>query len=183
MAAYETSTSTLKSILSNPALDLEHVERTTEGLAEVMANQEEVDSAIRLGGEIAVGAGGREVVDDDELRRELEEMVKDEKEAKRAEEVEARLEEKRRLEARLAEKEKERVEVPVRQEKLAAPLPTSAETSSAGVADRDPRMVEKETAEERVWRERYEDAQQRKKEEAARANAERMQRDAKMAAE
>jgi hypothetical protein len=40
-----------------------------------------------------------------------------------------------------------------------------------------------ESEEERQWRERYEDAQLRKKEEAARATAERMQKEARMAAE
>jgi charged multivesicular body protein 7 len=166
MAAYTTSTSTLKGILANPALDLDHVEKTTEELAEVMANQEEVDSAIRIGGEVAVGASGE--VDDEELKRELEGMVRDEKEAQRAAEMQ------RAAEAQRTEKQK----VPP------TPQPVedrTADTVSAKAAELDKAAADAEA--ERVWKERYEEAQQRKKEEAGRAEVERMRRQQNMAAE
>lgn len=161
MAAYTTSTSTLKSILSNPALDMDHVEKTTEELAEVMANQEEVDSAIRIGGEVATG--GREEVDDEELKRELEAMVNDEKEAQRAAEARA-------TSQKVAQQEK------VAQRPIETPAPVSATKPIEAAGD-----VESE--EERNWRQRYEEAQQRKKEEKERAEVERMRRQEKMAAE
>jgi charged multivesicular body protein 7 len=166
MAAYTTSTSTLKTILANPALDLDHVEATTEELAKVMANQEEVDSAIRIGGEVAIGSGGE--VDDEELKRELEGMVRDEKEAQRAAEMQ------RAAEAQRTEKQK----VPP------TPQPVedrTADTVSAKAAESDKAAADAEA--ERVWKKRYEEAQQRKKEEAGRAEVERMRRQQKMTAE
>jgi charged multivesicular body protein 7 len=173
MAAYTTSTSTLKSILANPALDLDHVEKTTEELAEVMANQEEVDSAIRIGGQVAVGASGE--VDDEELKRELEGMVRDEKEAQvaaTAERAEKEKEAQRTVEAqRAAEKEK------------TAQKPTEKPVLVAATKDEVKKTGDQDAETERVWRERYEEAQQRAKEEKERAEVERMRRQAKMAAE
>jgi charged multivesicular body protein 7 len=169
MAAYTTSTSTLKTILANPALDLDHVERTTEELAEVMANQEEVDSAIKIGGEVAVGSGGE--VDDEELKRELERMVRDEKEAQAA--AVAERVEKEKEAQRTAEKEK------IEQKPIERPTPVPATKEQAKKAGEG--EVDSET--ERVWRERYEEAQQRTKEEKERAELERMRRQEKMAAE
>ena len=170
MAAYTTSTSTLKTILANPALDLDHVEKTTEELAEVMANQEEVDSAIRVGGQVAVGTSGE--VDDDELKRELEAMVNDEKEAQAAA-MASRVVEKEKEARRVAEKEK------IVQKAAEKPAPTAATKEPA----RESRETGADAEAERVWRERYEEAQQRTKEEKERAEVERMRRQAKMAAE
>jgi len=152
---------------------MDNVERTTEALAEVMSNQEEVDNAIRIGGEIAVGASGRESVDDDELKKELEEMVRDEKERQRVEAAEAKLAER--------EKPKEAPAAPV---PTPVPAPASAPVAEPSISSRRAETTPHiETAEERVWRERYEDAQLRKKEEAARADAERSRREARLAAE
>jgi len=159
MAAYSTSTSTLRGILKNPALDLDHVERTTEELAEVMASQEEVDSAIRIGGQVAVGASGQEI-DDEDLRAELEGMVKEEKEK----ELESR---------RVTEREKEK-------EKIAQ---TPTQKPADAVPAQKLQTDKSEADAERVWRERYEEAQQRKKEEAQRAEVERMRKQEKLAAE
>jgi len=172
MAAYEQSTSTLKTILSNPNLDLDHVERTTEALAEVMSNQEEIDTAVRIGGEVAVGSGG--VVDDDDLKKELEDMVKEEKEK----EAEARMADQVRAEqtrVEKAEKEKGRVAV------QAAAGGSTSTTLDAG--QKSAETTQSEVEAEEVWRERYEEAQQRKKEESERAEMERMKRQQRMAAE
>ena len=159
MAAYSTSTSTLQDLLKNPALDLDHVEKTTEELAEVMASQEEVDSAIRIGGQVAIGAGGQEI-DDEDLRAELEGMVKEEKEK----ELESR---------RVTEREKEKEKI--------AQTPTQKPVDA--VPAQNVHTDKSEADAERVWRERYEEAQQRKKEEAQRAETERMRKQEKMAAE
>jgi len=172
MAAYTTSTSTLKNILANPALDLDHVEKTTEELAEVMANQEEVDSAIRLGGEVAVGTS--EGVDDEELKRELEGMVRDEKEAQAAavaERAEKEKEAQRVVEAQRTAGKEKIVQKPTEKP---TPVPAPQEAKKAGETDAET---------ERVWRERYEEAQQRTREEKERAEVERMRRQSKMAAE
>ena len=45
MRAYSTSTTTLRALLSNPLLSSAHVEKTTENLAEALADQEEIDQA------------------------------------------------------------------------------------------------------------------------------------------
>ena len=167
MAAYSQSTTTLKSILSHPSLDLDHVERTTDELAEVMASQEEVDSAIRLGGELATAAAGKggEEVDDDELRKELEAMVSDQREEdRRAEAEEARV--KKAAEMDKAEQEKGK--------SLEVQQPARAKETSAEIGKNDDDDKER--------RRRYEDAQQRQKEEAVRAEAERMRKAERVAA-
>ena len=171
MAAYEQSTSTLKTILSNPNLDLDHVERTTEALAEVMSNQEEIETAVRIDGEVAVGGSSGAGVDDDDLKKELEEMVKEEKEK----EAEARTAEQARSErARVERAEKE---------KEAVPAATGGSTSTTPGAGQSAETTQSEVEAEKVWRERYEEAQQRKKEESERAEMERLRKQQRMAAE
>ena len=79
MSAYEKSTSTLKILLSHPSLQKEHVEATLDGLAETLADQREIDSAIKVGQDLAVGAVSP--TDDAELEHELNAMIaQDEKE-------------------------------------------------------------------------------------------------------
>lgn len=172
MAAYEQSTSSLKSILSHPSLEMGHVERTTDELAEVMASQEEVDSAIRLGGEIAVAASGRngEEVDDEELKRELEAMVEDQRQQDR---VLAEQKEKAK-----AEKEKEKKQAEERQANkegsVKQPQPAAQAQIQSKVEGHDSAQAGSDELEER--KRRYEDAQQRQRDEAARAEVERMRK-------
>ncbi|KAK0554402.1 hypothetical protein OC846_002134 [Tilletia horrida] len=75
MQAYNTSTSTLKALLSHPSLQLDKVDDTMAALSDAMADHAELDEAVRTGeqGLIAAGSGvaGGEI-DEDELRRELE---------------------------------------------------------------------------------------------------------------
>ena len=176
MAAYEQSTSTLKTILSNPNLDLDHVERTTEALAEVMSNQEEIETAVRIGGEVAVGGSSGAGVDDDDLKKELEEMVREEKEkeaeARTAEQARA---ERARVERAETEKEKAKMAVPAATGGSASTLPDAGQISAE--------TTQSEVEAEKVWGERYEEAQQRKKEEGERAQMERMRKQQRMAAE
>jgi len=172
MNAYETATKTLKGILATPTLDLERVERTTEEMAEVLALQEEVDSAIRVGGSVAVGAGGV-VVDEDELERELEGLVLDEKKAKEEEQERNLVREKERVE-RAEREEREKKEKKEKEEKEGREKEKVQQTYMA--------KQDKERTPEDVWQETYDTAQQRQREEAARAEIERMRREEKRVA-
>jgi charged multivesicular body protein 7 len=106
MAAYEQSTATLKTLLANPLLDRDRVDNTTEALAETLADQREIDEAIQQGGQVAMAAGGRVAADEDELEKELADMVQAEKD--RAKE-EAEAKDKAKVEQE-KEEEKERVD-------------------------------------------------------------------------
>ena len=177
MGAYETATRTLKGVLAQPSLDMDHVERTTEELAEAMASQEEVDHAIRVGGSVAVGAGGV-AVDEDELEKELEALVLDEKARQREEAETARRETERRekedaerktrneASQKLAEEQRRK------SEKVAAlrPLPSQGQSQ-----DRQPESNTDTQQDE--WQRTYDAARQREDEERARAEIERMRRE------
>jgi charged multivesicular body protein 7 len=79
MAAYETSTATLRKVLAHPSLQMSHVDSTMDNLAEALADQLEIDEAIQSGGKAAVSAGTvpRVDLDDDVLAAELEELMKE----------------------------------------------------------------------------------------------------------
>ena len=49
MKQYESSTATLRMLLSHPSLQREKVDETLEALAEVNAEQRELDETIRMG--------------------------------------------------------------------------------------------------------------------------------------
>lgn len=185
MKAYQTGTSTLKSVLTNPLLDLGTIERTTEELADVLAGAEEVDEAVRVGGKVAVGGGAGEGVDEEELERELEGLVLEEKERQAAEteaeekkgkEKADRVESKRRedearqkaQEAQGREKEKAR-EKESREEKVQG----GSGVGQAVGARPDSRSD---------WQSTFDAAQQRKSEEAQRAEIERLRREEKRVA-
>ncbi|KAJ8519483.1 hypothetical protein ONZ45_g3570 [Pleurotus djamor] len=91
MKSYESSTTTLRAILSHPSLKKEKVEETMEAMAEAMGDAREIDDAVRIGGDVALGIGeGQTSVDDSELEEELNRMV-----------------EEMKLEERIREREKE----------------------------------------------------------------------------
>ncbi|ESK85557.1 snf7 family protein [Moniliophthora roreri MCA 2997] len=73
--AYSSSTATLRNILSHPSLQRESIEKTMEAMAEANADAKEVDDAIRIGGDVAVGA--HDTIDEDELQAELEGLVRE----------------------------------------------------------------------------------------------------------
>lgn len=121
MKAYETSTSTLKSLLSLPELQLSSVESTVSNLQDALADQAEIDEAVRL----SPSSRGEE----QDLENELEGLLMREKEAKERERetklLEARVQEREQTaekpqeeRVRMAEsteegeKEKERVALP-----------------------------------------------------------------------
>lgn len=173
MNAYSTATSTLKGILANPQLDLDRVEKTTQELADVLASQEEVDQAIRVGGRVAVGAAGVEV-DEDELERELEGLVLEEKE-RLAEEDKDKEKDKE-------QKDKQRVE---RESKIAEqgkqrPMGSISQTGLViGQARESTELGSKIStgAGENDWERKFEEAQQRQVDEGLRAEQERLKRD------
>jgi charged multivesicular body protein 7 len=76
MKNYETSASTLKAILSHPALQREHIDETLDALASANADAREVDDAIRLGGQVNMEEAGG-VFDEDEIERELAQLAKE----------------------------------------------------------------------------------------------------------
>ena len=84
MKAYETSTMTLKGLLAHPSLQRDKVDETMEAMAEAAADHAEIEEAIKLGGEGVAAAAGT-TADEEELQRELQELV-DEKEKEAAEE-------------------------------------------------------------------------------------------------
>ncbi|KAG8806326.1 hypothetical protein FRC17_005079 [Serendipita sp. 399] len=79
LKAYETSSKVLKEILSKPELQRERVDEVMEKLREGMEGAEEVRRAVEEGGWEVVEAAGAGV-DEDELQKELEEIVRQEKE-------------------------------------------------------------------------------------------------------
>ncbi|OXG15943.1 charged multivesicular body protein 7 [Cryptococcus neoformans Tu259-1] len=159
MAAYETSTSTLTQVLAHPSLSPERIAATTDALAEAMADQEEIDQAVRIGGEVAMG-DRRVEIDEDELAKELEALVEEEKQA---------------------EQEKTEKKTSVEAEKkpdVATEFPRAPVNATA--SEREEGSI---AGEERLWQQRYEEAQARKQAEKERFEAERLRKDAKIVAE
>lgn len=75
MKSYESSTATLRAILAHPSLERSHVDETMEALAEANADAREVDDAVRIGGNVALGVD--ESVDDAELEEEWRQLVRE----------------------------------------------------------------------------------------------------------
>lgn len=75
MKSYESSTVTLRSILAHPSLQRESIEATMDALAELNADAKEVDEAVRVGADFAIGVG--EVIDDGDLEEELRVLVEE----------------------------------------------------------------------------------------------------------
>ncbi|TFK42436.1 Snf7-domain-containing protein [Crucibulum laeve] len=75
MKSYESSAATLRSILAHPSLQRDSIDKTMDALAEANADARDVDDAVRIGGDVAMGVD--EVVDDDELQAELAALIKE----------------------------------------------------------------------------------------------------------
>lgn len=186
MAAYETSNSTLRTLLANPLLDKDRVEQTTERLAETLADQREIDDAIRLGGAVAVGTVDE--MDEGELESELQALVEEEKERTRvAEEKErARVAEelKRGKEKREAAEASAKAKEEVERQKAVAEAKARREELSAQQAAKqhlESRLAALSgTSTSAVQDEhqiRYDEAQKREREERKRAAVEQRKRD------
>jgi charged multivesicular body protein 7 len=74
MKSYESSTATLRAILSHPSLQRESVDKTLEALAEANADARELDNSIRIAGDAALGV--EENVDEGEVEAEWAELVR-----------------------------------------------------------------------------------------------------------
>lgn len=168
MRAYESSTAALKNVLSHPSLQRDHVDATMDALAETMADQQEIDDAIQSGGQLAVSAGGLEA-DEDELARELEGLVKEREEDDKAQEETKAREEERLLVDRMA---------------ALKPQGETEKTSLAPIVDKTPKDRDTDNSgaalADKKWETVYEDAQARRAAEAARAEAGRLNREAKV---
>lgn len=183
MQAYEASTATLKSVLSHPSLQRDHIETTMDALAESMADQQEIDDAIQSGGQVAVAAGaaaGVESVDEDALQKELEGLVI-EREREREREVEEREERKVKLLQAAEEKKQERELV----DRLAALKPRQEEgdVGSPSAGPDSALSGNKSTADAQnsaAWEAVYEQAQARKVAEAARADASKLKKESRV---
>ncbi|WVQ84609.1 hypothetical protein IAT38_006764 [Cryptococcus sp. DSM 104549] len=178
MAAYETSTATLTSVLSHPSLSADRIAETTDALADAMADQEEIDQAVRVGGEVAMGGRRADAdVDEEELASELAGLVEEERKEQEREKERVRVEgekERERKEVERVEREKERARVEA--EKM------RRTTENAVPRAENPEKKEEISEEELPWRQRYEEAQARKQAEKERFEAERAQREAKRVA-
>lgn len=99
MKLYESSTVTLRTILSHPSLQRGKIDETMDALHSATEDAKDVDLTIRLAGE----AEQATIIDDDEIERELRALVQDAEAEKLAAEERAALEDLGRLEERLAE--------------------------------------------------------------------------------
>ncbi|KAG5647289.1 hypothetical protein DXG03_000826 [Asterophora parasitica] len=95
MKSYESSTTTLRAILAHPSLQKDSIDATLDALAEVNADAREVDEAVRVGGDVALGVSGDEISEselEDELAVLVREAEEEREEERRAAEVRERLE-------------------------------------------------------------------------------------------
>ncbi|OCF40884.1 charged multivesicular body protein 7 [Kwoniella heveanensis CBS 569] len=184
MAAYETSTSTLRSVLSDPSLSPDRIAETTDALADAMADQEEIDQAVRIGGELAMGSRRVVEVDEDELAAELADLVEEEKAEQEREREREQARAKEREEAkRSAESATKQADV----ERKLASASASASKASSSSSSTEPAFVQQEKPEirskiatgssEKVEDEArrkqvYDDAQERKEAERRRSEEE-----------
>ncbi|KAJ7120503.1 Snf7-domain-containing protein [Mycena crocata] len=89
MKSYESSTATLRSILSHPSLQRDSIDKTMDAMAEANADAKEVNETIRMEGDVALGIA--DAFDETELEEELK-MLVIEAENEKAEVTQARLE-------------------------------------------------------------------------------------------
>ncbi|KAJ6597081.1 Snf7-domain-containing protein [Mycena vulgaris] len=75
MKLYESSTATLRSILSHPSLHKDSIDKTMDAMAEANADAKEVDEAIRIGGDVALGIDA--AFDDAEFEEELKRLAQE----------------------------------------------------------------------------------------------------------
>ena len=97
MKLYESSTITLRTILSHPSLQRDKIEETMDALHSATEDAKDVDLTIRLAGEVEQAA----IIDDDEIELELRALVGDAEKEKLAVQEQAALEDSKRVEERL----------------------------------------------------------------------------------
>ena len=89
MKSYDSSSITLRTILAHPSLQRDSIDKTMDALAEATLDAREVDDAVRMGGDVALGTDG--IVDDDELEAEWKALVEEAETAQRLKDVQATL--------------------------------------------------------------------------------------------
>ncbi|WWC86589.1 uncharacterized protein L201_001466 [Kwoniella dendrophila CBS 6074] len=182
MEAYETSTSTLQTILSNPLLSSDRITNTTDALAEVMADQEEIDQAIRIGGELATMGGKRVEIDEDELAAELADLVVEEEE-KLAKQQVAEKKEQEASKEREKEPSKKSLEKPIEQSMRKEEQSVIVGLKSSSITENNSESKAKRTSDEEGtnedWQNRYEDAELRKEAEKRRSQDEQLRKEEK----
>ena len=99
MKLYESSTVTLRTILSHPSLQRNKIDETMDALHNATEDAKDIDLTIRLAGE-AEQAG---IIDDDEIEREFRALVQDAENEKLATQERVVLEDAKGLERRLEE--------------------------------------------------------------------------------
>jgi charged multivesicular body protein 7 len=169
MQAYEASTATLAHVLSHPSLQRDRIETTMDALADTMADQQEIDEAIRSGGQVVADAAGMDGADDeDALEKELEALVIERREEEAEESKVKQLEEQtqeRELVHRLATWKPKQDLLP---RSVAPPDPTASGESTGQVQGSD------------AWEAVYEQAQARKVAETARAEANKLKKESRV---
>ena len=81
MKSYESSTATLRAILSHEILQREKIDETMDAMASANADARDIDEAIREGVAVAQSEAG---IDDAELEEELAALVRDAEDEKKA---------------------------------------------------------------------------------------------------
>lgn len=87
MKSYDLSAITLRTILAHPSLQRDSIDKTMDALAEAKLDAREVDDAVRMSGDVALGTDG--IVDDDELEAEWKTLVEEAETAQRLKDVQA----------------------------------------------------------------------------------------------
>lgn len=78
MKSYASSTTTLRTLLSHPSLQRDKIDETMDAMASANSDAKEVDDAIRIGGDIALGLNTPgEGIDESELEAELKMLVEE----------------------------------------------------------------------------------------------------------
>lgn len=72
MKSYESSTATLRTILSHPSLQRDKIEDTMDAMASASQDAQDIDETIRLNGDM-----GAQLIDESELQDELDALVKE----------------------------------------------------------------------------------------------------------
>ncbi|KDQ33453.1 hypothetical protein PLEOSDRAFT_21087 [Pleurotus ostreatus PC15] len=78
MKSYASSTTTLRTLLSHPSLQRDKIDETMDAMASANSDAKEVDDAIRIGGDIALGLNTPgEGIDEGELEEELKMLMEE----------------------------------------------------------------------------------------------------------
>jgi len=145
--AYETSTSTLRAVLADPALQRDRVDATMDALADALADQQEIDEAIQSGGQLAVaGSHAGAEVDEDELEKELQGLV-DDKKREEGEVIEREMGKEREDRDRVQKEGKEKeLEERLHRLRPTGEIPDSASREAIFDQEREEHVARKEAA-------------------------------------